>query len=132
MNTLPALLTAVASSAHLSCVTAECDATPLELLLIETPATRPDLTVGSSVTLLFKETEVLLTPTLPQGITANILPVTVIRSDAGAVLTHVDLAFGSHRLAALVPSRPFATLNAAPGIPLYALISPSQISLARS
>jgi molybdopterin-binding protein len=123
MNTLPATITALATSEHLSILTVAVGADPFHLLLAE--ASYAENLIGTSVTLAFKETEVILsrasTPT-----TANIHQI-----ERGIVLSQITLTYGDASITALVPSLSFDTLGISEGDDVYWMVQPSEISLLR-
>lgn len=128
MNTLPATITALATSEHLSILTVAVGADPFHLLLAE--ASYAENLIGTSVTLAFKETEVILsrasTPT-----TANIQRATVHQIERGIVLSQITLTYGDASITALVPSLSFDTLGISEGDDVYWMVQPSEISLLR-
>lgn len=128
MNTLPATITAVAASEHLSILTVAVGADPFHLLLAE--ASDAANLIGTSVTLAFKETEVILsqvfTPT-----TANIQRAAVRHIERGIILSQITLAYGIATVTALVPSLTFDTLAIGEGDDVCWMVQPSEISLLR-
>lgn len=128
MNTLPATITAVASSEHLSILTVSVGADVFHLLLAE-PSDTDELT-GKNVMLAFKETEIILsrssTPT-----SANIHSAHLLRIEYGDVLSQITLAYFDTTIIALVPSLTFNTLGIVEGDDVYWMVQPSEISLLR-
>ncbi|MDP3266960.1 MAG: hypothetical protein Q8M39_09040 [Sulfuricurvum sp.] len=128
MNTLSATITAVTTSEHLSsiCVTVGDDS--FHLLLAE--ASNAEDLLHTSVTLAFKETEVILskvfTPT-----TANLLQGTIQEIKKGIVLSEVVLNYQETTVTALVPTVTFDTLNIVEGNTVSWMVQPSEISLLR-
>ncbi|MBT0608119.1 TOBE domain-containing protein [Aequorivita echinoideorum] len=60
MNRIPAEITAINTAGNLSEVQLTSGEIKFTVLLVETPETAPYLKIGSRMTLLFKETEVIL------------------------------------------------------------------------
>lgn len=128
MNTLPATITAVSTSEHLSILTVAVGADPFHLLLAE--ASNADELVGTNVTLAFKETEVILSKLL-SATTANIHRAAVLRIERGIVLSQITLTYGDTPITALVPTLTFDTLGIREGDDVYWMVQPSEISLLR-
>lgn len=126
MNTLAATLTAFTVSEHLSSLRVSVGEDPFILLLAEHPRYR----IGDTLTLAFKETEILLS-CVPSPSTANIHSATVTRIERGAVLTQVGLAYAGTVLNALVPTMTFDPLGLAVGDTVGWMVSPAEISLVR-
>ena len=124
MNTLSATLTSVTASEHLSLLTVLVGEDPFYLLL----AQHCHDPIGTSLTLVFKETEVILSP-VPIPTTANIHPAMVTKIEQGVVLSHVTLLYGETTLSALVPTVTFILLAIQEGDTLYWMVQPSEISL---
>lgn len=126
MNTLQATITAVTASEHLSILTVAVGDEPFHLLLAEAS----DASIGSNVTLAFKETEVILA-SAPAATTANIHRATVSKIEQGNVLSQITLTYHEATLMALVPTLTFDTLMIDEGDEVYWMVQPSEISLLR-
>ena len=128
MNILPATITAVISSEHLSILTVKVGDDSFHLLLAET--SYAENLVETNVTLAFKETEVILSQTYTQT-TANIQRASVQKIERGIVLSQITLTYGDSTVIALVPSLTFDTLAIREGDSLFWMVQPSEISLLR-
>lgn len=128
MNTLPATITAVASSEHLSILTVSVGADVFHLLLAEPSDT--DKLTGRTVMLAFKETEIILSRSSAPT-SANIHSAHLLRIEYGAVLSQITLAYFDTTIIALVPSLTFNTLGIVEGDDVYWMVQPSEISLLR-
>lgn len=126
MNTLPATITAVTISEHLSILTVSVENKLFHLLLAEAS----DTPIGTNVTLAFKETEVILSKE-PSNTTANIQCASVQKIERGIVLSQITLFYHETIITALVPTLTFETLKIAEGDTLYWMVQPSEISLLR-
>lgn len=128
MNILNATITAVTTSEHLSSICIEVGGDSFHLLLAE--ASNAEDLLNTSVTLAFKETEVILskvfTPT-----TANLLQGTIQVIKKGIVLSEVILNYQETTVTALVPTVTFDTLNIVEGNTISWMVQPSEISLLR-
>ncbi len=126
MNTLKATITAVTASEHMSILTVAVGDDSFHLLLAEVSDTQ----LGTSVTLAFKETEVILskdvTPT-----TANVHRAIVRKIEQGIVLSQITLTYHDTTITALVPTLTFNTLGLGERDNVFWLVSPSEISLLR-
>lgn len=126
MNTLSATLSAHTSTEHVSLLTASVGKDHFYLLLAETCQD----SIGTSLTLAFKETEVILTST-HTATSANIQRAIVSKIDQGGVLSQITLTYHETTLIALVPTLTFNTLAIAEGDEVSWMVQPSEISLLR-
>ncbi|MEF3191475.1 MAG: hypothetical protein K6347_02845 [Campylobacterales bacterium] len=97
----------------------------LSMLIIDTPQTDQRLQPGSTLTILFKETDVALARTLTPS-TLGHIDVVVENIEQGEVLNEVHLSSRLGSLTALVP-----LFDVSVGEKLYALIHPAHILLAK-
>ena len=126
MNTLPATLTAITSSDHLSCLSATVGEDTFHLLLAE-PFCEP---LGTPLTLAFKETEVILAADA-SPCTANGAYGTIRSIRRGDVLSEVAFEYGDLLLRALVPTLTLDPLGLEVGMRVAWAVQPSEISLLR-
>ena len=126
MNTLPATLTAVTSSEHLTCLSVKVKDDTFHLLL----AQQYHEAIGTPLMLAFKETEILLAST-PTAATANIHRAIISKIEQGRVLSQITLSYHESTIIALVPTLTFDTLNLSEGDEVFWMVSPSEISLLR-
>lgn len=126
MNTLSATLYAITASEHLSILTVAVGEDNFHLLLAE--ACHDGL--GETLTLAFKETEVLLASS-STATSANIQRAVIAKIERGSVLSQITLTYHEHTLSALVPTLTFDTLNIEVGDQVFWMVSPSEISLLR-
>lgn len=128
MNTLSATIIALTASDHLSCICVAVGEDTFHLLLTE--VSNAEDILHTNVTLVFKETEVILskvsTPT-----TANLLQGTIHEIKKGIVLSEVILNYQESTVTALVPTVTFDTLNMSQGDTVNWMVQPSEISLLR-
>jgi molybdopterin-binding protein len=128
MNTLSATITTITTSEHLSILTVAVGDDLFHLLLAE--ASNAEDLVGTSVTLAFKETEVILTKE-SINTTANIQRATVQKIEQGTVLSQITLLYHETIITALVPTLTFDTLEINEANKVYWMVQPSEISLLR-
>lgn len=126
MNTLPAILTAITASEHLSILTVSVEEDNFHLLLAE----QCHEAIGTPLRLAFKETEVILSKEFTTS-TANIQSASVEKIDKGIVLSQITLLYHEITLTALVPTLTFNQLNIVEGDTISWMVQPSEISLIR-
>lgn len=126
MNTLPATITAITASEHMSILTVSVGDDPFHLLLAESS----DAVIGTDITLAFKETEVILSKETAAS-TANRARATVQTIEPGLVLSQITLACHETTLRALVPTLTFNALGIHEGDDIVWMVQPSEISLLR-
>lgn len=132
MNKLTGKITHIDAQTHLSLVQVQVAHQVLQVLLVETPQTAIYLQLGQTVTLLFKETEVLLAqaPLASQISVPNQLPVVVENIEKGNLLSRVGLNFAEHRLSALVLTTVLEQMPLELGQAVVALIKANEIMFA--
>ncbi|MDO9208183.1 MAG: hypothetical protein Q7T91_08005 [Sulfuricurvum sp.] len=128
MNTLRATITAVTTSEYLSSIRVSVGEDTLHLLLAE--ASNEEDLLNTYVTLVFKETEVILTKELSKS-TANLLQGTVREIQRGIVLSQVVLNYQETTITALVPTLTFDMLKIKENDEITWMVQPSEISLLR-
>ncbi len=128
MNTLKATITATTSSEHLSILTVSVESDPFHLLLAETSDEKELL--NTPVTLVFKETEVILS-NLSIPTTANAQSAIVQKIERGVILSQITLLYHNSIITALVPTLTFEPLAITEGDTVNWMVSPSEISLLR-
>lgn len=126
MNTLPATLKSVHTSERLSCLGVDVFGDDFFILLVET-FHEP---LGTSLTLAFKETEIILAHT-ETPCTANGAYGTIRTIRRGNVLSEVSFDYHGVILNALVPTLTFDPLGMEPGMNVGWAIQPGEISLMR-
>jgi molybdate transport system ATP-binding protein len=79
---------------------------------------------GALTTLWISATDVMISLTAPQGISAlNVLPVQVVAvQDASATEVILSLAMGSEQILARITKRSFVALNLTPGLLVFAVL----------
>lgn len=132
MNKLPGRILRVESSGDLSLVEVDVGGDDLACLVLDTPETAPYLAPGSAVSVLFKETEVVLARGEPGVISLrNRFACTVEDREAGRLVTHFRLRYRGRLLHALITTRSAETLDLRDGDPVVALIKSTEVSLER-
>lgn len=128
MNTLSASVTTIENSSHLCALGASFYGDLFELILVETPSFQ----YGDSVTLVFKETEVIVQKSSLQASSANTQKGIIESIEAGIVLTSVTLAYHETIIVSLITTSAFKRLELAVGDEVVWMVQPSEISLLRA
>lgn len=127
MNILNASVTSMDLSTHLCSLRAIVGADIFELVLVENPSLLQD----DSVTLVFKETEVILAKPPISISSANVLNATIKSIENGIVLTSVTLTYHNTTVVSLITTNAFKRLELGIGDKVVWMVQPSEISLLR-
>lgn len=127
MNSLNASITSMDLSTHLCALRTIVGADIFELILVESPS----LIQGDSVTLVFKETEVILLKPPISTCSANVLNATIKSIENGIVLTSVTLTYHNTTVVSLITTSAFKRLELGIGDNVVWMVQPSEISLLR-
>lgn len=99
-------------------------------LIIETPASNPNLYVDASVRVLFKETEVILVKGSNLQISIqNRLPCVVKSVQRGKILSRVLVQFDAFSLAALITTEAWEALNLHIDDQVWALVKANEVMI---
>ncbi len=130
MNRLRGNIVAIDHNSHMSLVDVAVGVEVFSATLLETPETAAYLRVGNAVTLLFKETEVVLAKNLSGLISLrNRFSVTVISIERGAILSAVTLDYGGESLVSVITTRGVDRLQLATGDKVEALVKANEVVL---
>ncbi len=127
MNTLSASVTSMDLSTHLCALRTIVGADIFELILVENPL----YLVDDAVTLVFKETEVILLKPPISSCSANALTGTIKSIEDGIVLTSVALTYHNTTVVSLITTSAFKRLELGIGDEVVWMVQPSEISLLR-
>jgi len=127
MNTLSASVTSMDLSPHLCALHTIVGADIFELILVENPL----YLVDDAVTLVFKETEVILLKPPISACSANVLTGTIKSIEDGIVLTSVTLTYHETTIVSLITTNAYKRLELTIGDEVSWMIQPSEISLLR-
>lgn len=127
MNTLSASVITIDNSSHLCALGVSYGNDLFELILVETPS----LDCGDTVTLVFKETEVILQKSAFQISSANTLNGIIKSIESGIVLTSVTLSYHETSIVALITTNAYKRLELSIGDEVIWMVQPSEISLLR-
>ena len=130
MNRLKGQIGAIDHSSHMSLVDVAVGGDIFTATLLETPESADYLRVGSSVTLLFKETEVSLAKSLSGLISLRNRIAVAIRSiERGDILSAVELDYRGNTLKSVITTRAVERLQLTAGDQVEALIKANEIAL---
>ncbi len=130
MNRLKGQIVAIDHSSHMSLVDVAVGGDIFTATLLETPESADYLRVGSSVTLLFKETEVSLAKSLSGLISLRNRIAVAIRSiERGDILSAVELDYRGNTLKSVITTRAVERLQLTAGDQVEALIKANEIAL---
>ncbi len=130
MNCLNGTISDVSSQNHLSIVTIDVMGIPMRAIVLDSPKTADYLHEGSKVSVLFKETEVILAlPGMRHISLQNKLVCTVTHIDKGKLLGKVVMNFKGTSITSIVTARAVEQLALEPGIEILALIKTNEVML---
>lgn len=127
MNKLSASVTSMDLSTHLCTLRTMVGADTFELILVENPL----FTQNDTVTLVFKETEVILIKTPLPACSANTQKGIIKSIESGIVLTSVTLAYHDTTIVSLITTNAYKRLELSIGNEIVWMVQPSEISLLR-
>ena len=127
MNTLSASVTTIDKSSHSCALGVSFSNNLFELILVETPS----LKCGDPVTIVFKETEVILQKSSLQLSSANTQKGIITDIESGIVLTSVTLSYHDTSIVSLITTNALKRLELAIGDEVVWMVQPSEISLLR-
>ena len=131
MNTLRGTISEVRSQNHMSLVTINVQGNAMRSIVLDSPATANYLHEGHEVSVLFKETEVILAIPGEHHISLqNQLLCTVTYVDKGNLLGKVVMSFEGNSITSIVTARAVDQLSLVPGNKIMALIKTNEIMLA--
>jgi molybdate transport system regulatory protein len=130
VNKLIGKIILVETSSHMSMVDIDVDGDVFSSIVLETPATAPYLKQGSSVTLLFKETEVSIGKNLSGLISLrNRFKATIKGLEKSDILTKVILNYKSNAIVSIISSRSAQKLGLIDGDDVEWLVKTNEVSL---
>lgn len=130
MNKLPGIITQINRSDAIMLVDVDVDGQNFSALLIESAGSQPWFNKGSSVDLVFKETEVSLAKGLKGMIsTRNRLACTVVDFERGNLLSKITLKFRKYIIQSAITTRSADSLQIKTGDQIEALIKSNEVAL---
>lgn len=128
MNTLTASVTSMDISNNLCALHTMVGNDTFELILVENPS----FIQGDNVTLVFKETEVILLKFTLLTSSANVNKAIIKNIDEGIVLTSISLSYHESIIVSLITTSAFKRLELRIDDEVLWMVQPSEISLLRS
>jgi molybdopterin-binding protein len=130
VNKLIGKIVLIESSSHMSMVDIDVEGDVFSSIVLETPASAPYLKQGSSVTLVFKETEVSIGKNLSGLISLrNRFNATINRLEKSQILTKVFLNYKSQEIISIISSRSAQRLGLIDGDNVEWLVKTNEVSL---
>ncbi|HMG83179.1 MAG TPA: TOBE domain-containing protein [Ferruginibacter sp.] len=130
MNTLTGTITAIQSHDNLSLVKVLSDSVNFTSIVLDTPATTDYLTIGNTVQLLFKETEVIIAKNFDIAISVqNRIPCNIRSIVSGVILSQVNLSFGATMISSVITTNAVKQLGLKENDTVLALIKTNEVSL---
>ncbi len=131
MNTLNGIISEITTEGALSLVKIKVEDILFTSIIIDTPETLSLLNVGNPVTVLFKETEVIISKTKVEDISLqNILPCTVQNIKKNRLLCQLTLTWKEYCIDSIITTTAFENMNLQQGSIVYAMIKTNEIMLA--
>ena len=131
MNILPGIIYDFEVCENLTLVKAQCNDQLLSSIIIETPTTVNYLTKGTSIKVLFKETEVIIGKKSDFEISLqNQLPCRIIEIKKGALLSRISLLFGEHEIRSIITTNAVKKLKLEVDMSVLAMIKTNELMIA--
>lgn len=130
MNKLPGIITRIQQSDSIMLVDVDVNGHSFSALLIESPAQDYWLKEGSTISIVFKETEVSLAKGLSGKISMrNRMPCIVKQIERGALLSKIILQFQQYNIVSAITTRSIDLLEISVGDVVEALVKANELSL---
>jgi molybdopterin-binding protein len=131
MNTISGIIDSVEVCESLSLVRIKCDQTFFSVIIIETPQTVNYLEKGHPIKVLFKETELIISPSEKLEISIeNSFHCRISAIKKGELLSRISLHFNTTELSSIITSHSLERLNLQVGMDVTALVKTNEIMLA--
>lgn len=130
MNKLEAKITNIESAENISLVDLRANGDLFSCVVIETPETADYLKIGSTVHILFKETEVAIAKNLSGQISLrNQIASSIKQIEKGRVLTKIILDYKGIAIGSIITTRSANKLNLQVGDKVVGLIKANEVSI---
>lgn len=131
MNILPGVIYGFEVCENITLVKAQCNDQLLSSIIIETPNTVNYLIKGTSIKVLFKETEVIIGKKSDFEISLqNQLPCRITEIKKGALLSRISLLFGEHEIRSIITTNAVKKLKLEVDMDVLAMIKTNELMLA--
>ena len=130
MNKLTGNIILIESSQHMSMVDVDVHGDVFSSIILETPSTAPYLKLGTSITLLFKETEVSIAKNLSGLISLrNRVKAIIKKKEESEILTKIILDYKGHEIISFISTRSAQRLSLKDGDEVEWLVKTNEVSL---
>lgn len=131
MNSLAGTIKSIQTDKELSIVTVELDdRTVFKSIVIDTVESTPELKVGNSLSVLFKETEVVVATSFPDSIsTQNRIKGTIQSIEEGLLVSNVSIDTAAGPLKAMICTDAVQQIKLARGLEVFALVKMNELIL---
>lgn len=131
MNSLQGHIQSIEVSGKMSIVSVEIDSGLfLKSIVIDTPESADYLQKGKEITVLFKETEVIISNDKKPSISIeNQLTGSVSNVEKGTLLSEITINIGKHQLVAIITTAALESLNLRTGSEVLALVKINDLML---
>jgi molybdopterin-binding protein len=130
MNKLPGIIKHVQKSGGILLVDADMEGNNFSALIIESPDHSNWLSVGNSIFIIFKETEVSLAKDLSGRISLrNRMNCKVLNISRGDLLSTIQLQFNKYIITSAITTRAVNSLQLVVGDDVEALVKANEVSL---
>lgn len=128
MNRIIGEISAIDCNGQMSLVDVRVGGDTFTAIVLETPDSADFLTLGTNVTLMFKETEVSLAKNLSGLISLrNRFPATVRSIEQGSIMSAIELDYCGHRLTSVITTRAVGRLQLVVGDEVEALVKANEM-----
>jgi molybdate transport system regulatory protein len=133
VNKLTGKIILIENTPHMSMVDIDVDGDVFSSIVLETPASASYLKQGSSITLLFKETEVSIGKNLSGLISLrNRFKATIFRLESSEILTKIFLNYKDMEVISIISSRSVQKLGLTVGDEVEWLVKTNEVSLLKN
>lgn len=131
MNKLNGVISSIASAGGISHVHLNVHAITLSSVIIDTPETAPYLKQGQEVSILFKETEVIIGKgkEIPVSL-QNRIPCTIRTIERGQILSRISLQYDQYSLISIITTKAVDQMALKENDKVVAMIKTNEVMLA--
>ena len=129
MNVLPGTIIQINTHGNLSLVKVQVVDLVFTSIIIETPTTVDYLKPGTSIKVMFKETEVIIGKDTPNISLQNKIRATISQIDQGALLCRLTLKYHDHTITSVITSNAVEQLQLSEGTEVVAMVKTNEVML---
>ena len=129
MNTLPGTIKKIQTHGNLTLVRVLVSDITFTSIVIETPESASYLKIGAEITVMFKETEVIISKNAHEISLQNRIPAKIMEITEGQLLSQITLQYQSHFISSIITSNAVKQLQLTPGKEVIAMIKTNEIML---